>query len=123
MSEPLYSSSFTYVKQSLELEQSKEVVDLINNPAQKEATNKTLMDFYSNRITNVSLASVLNDITSFNQFVTNYKVFKGQLTIRQDSESVIVVTYPAVKYISAKVKKILAPHSLKYQDSENLPTF
>jgi hypothetical protein len=46
---------------------------------------------------NKALEPVLHTITSFNQFVTNYKVFKGQLILRTD-EKIIIVTYPSVRY-------------------------
>jgi hypothetical protein len=61
------------------------------------ATNLTLLEYYATRMKNKALEPVLHTITSFNQFVTNYKVFKGQLILRTD-EKIIIVTYPSVRY-------------------------
>jgi len=97
MSEPLFSSSFAYVKQSLELTISKEVNNL-HSKGSNQATNLTLMEYYATRMNNKALQPVLNTITSFIEFVNTYKVFKGQLTLRNDKQQIIIVTYPSVRY-------------------------
>jgi hypothetical protein len=94
----MYSSSFVYVTQSLDLIQSKEIVNLANNNLNLEATNKTLMDYYASREENPMLIPILNTIKSFVHFVQTYKVFKGNLILRPDSEKTIIVTWPKVKY-------------------------
>ena len=67
LSEPLYSSTFEYVTQSLELKQSKELNNL-NNRIDTQATNKTLIDFFANRKDN----PLLQHIPSLNEFVRNF---------------------------------------------------
>lgn len=115
MSEPLYSSTFEYVTQSLDLNQSKEIKNLIKNGPEIEATNNTLMDFYANRLEHFELIKKIRETediklnrqslnandnleTSFNQFVTQYKCVKGELKMRTNSNNVIIVTYPKVRY-------------------------
>jgi hypothetical protein len=98
LSEPHYHSSFEYITQSLELNQTREVVNLENPNQQIEATSQTLMDFYSTRNSNPVLAPIINTIQSFNSFVQKYKVTKGKLIVRPNSEKIIVVTHPKVTY-------------------------
>ena len=98
MSEPLFSSTFEYVTQSLELNQFKEMNKLTNKNGHNPATNCSLIDFYANRKSNPVLMPILESITSFYQFVINYKVTKGQLMLRKNFKKIIVVTYPKVRY-------------------------
>ena len=97
-SEPLYSSTFKYVTQSLELTQSKELNEIATSNQNNKATNKSLLDFYVQRENNPKLIHMLDEIKSFNSFVIKFKVFKNQLELRPDSENTIVVTYPKVRY-------------------------
>lgn len=115
MSEQLYSSSFEYVTQSLDLNQSKEIKNLIKNGPQTEATNNTLMDFYANRAEYFEFIKKIRESedskknrqclqkkdnleTSFNQFVIQYKCVKGELRIRTNNDKIIIVTYPKVRF-------------------------
>ena len=98
MSEPHFQSTFTYVTQSLELNQAHEVIPIETTNQNRKATNQTLMDYYAKRKENPALSLILDEIKSFNKFVIRFKVFKNQLTTRKDSESIIVVTYPKVRY-------------------------
>ena len=68
ISEPLYSSSFEYVQQSLDLNQAKEINKLSNNGNSK-ATNSTLMDFYAHRFQNDKIQSIKDTISFFYDFV------------------------------------------------------
>ena len=97
MSEPLYSSSFEYVQQSLDLNQAKELNNL-NKNGNNKATNSTLMDYYAHRFQNEQLSPILETISSFYDFVIKYKVIKGQLTPRKNNKEIIIVTYPKVRY-------------------------
>ena len=68
MSEPLYSSSFEYATQSLDLfEQSKEIYSSDNTLA----ISKTLMEFYAHRNQNLS-SETEPDQSTFYQFVQKY---------------------------------------------------
>ena len=97
ISEPLYSSSFEYVQQSLDLNQAKEINKLSNNGNSK-ATNSTLMDFYAHRFQNDKMHSIRDTISSFYDFVLQYKVIKGQLIARKNNKRIIIVTCPKVRY-------------------------
>ena len=97
MSESLFSSTFEYITQSLELNQFKEVNRLNNNNDNKLATNPSLIDFYANRKNIPVLKTELNSITSFFKFVQTYNVKKGQLHKRNDFKKVIAVFYPKVR--------------------------
>ena len=65
-SEPLYSSTFKYVTQSLELTQSKELNEISTSNQNNKATNKSLLDFYVQRENNPKLIHMLDEIKSFN---------------------------------------------------------
>ena len=69
MSEPLYHSSFEYVTQSLELNQTNEVNNITTENDESPATNKNLMNFFANRNQNEFLIPILHEISSFHQFV------------------------------------------------------
>jgi len=105
MSDSLYHSTFEYVTQSLNLNQSNELNNIINYNDESSATNKHLMKFYANRQTIPYLMPILNEIQSFNQFVTKYKVSKGKLALRINPEKIIVVTYPKVHYNPENIEK------------------
>jgi hypothetical protein len=68
-SEPLYSSTFKYVTQSLELSQSKELNSITNTNQHNKATNKSLLDFYVDRENNPQLINILDTIKSLNDFI------------------------------------------------------
>ena len=105
MSEPLYSSSFEYVQQSLDLNQAKELNNL-NKNGNNKATNSTLMDYYAHRFQNEQLSPILETISSFYDFVIKYKVIKGQLTPRKNNKEIIIVTYPKVRYNTKIIENI-----------------
>jgi hypothetical protein len=94
-SEPLYSSTFEYVKYSLELNQSR-VLKQLNKPDLPDAnvTIKSLLDHFAERSSNNLIANVNN----FHEFLKKYKIAKGELVLRRNSDKIIVVTYPKVHY-------------------------
>ena len=69
MSEPLFSSSFEYVTQSLVLTNFKELNKLSSKYGNNQATYPSLMDYYANRENVSILKPVLNNITSFYKFI------------------------------------------------------
>jgi hypothetical protein len=101
-SEPLYSSTFEYINQSLDLDQSRLVKPLYrkNTDITETATIKSLLDHFMNRLNNALIPPINNLV----EFIRKYKITKGQLTCRSNYEKVIVVTYPAVRY-NPKVKE------------------
>jgi hypothetical protein len=105
MSEPLYHSSFEYVTQSLELNQTNEVNNITTENDESPATYKNLMNFFANRNQNDFLIPILHEISSFNQFVNKFKVTKGKLTLRMNPEKIIIVTYPKVHYNPALLEQ------------------
>jgi hypothetical protein len=120
-SEPLYSSTFKYVTQSLELSQAKEMNEISNNKENQnnKATNRSLLDFYADRMNNPDLVDILDQIKSFNNFVIKFKDFKNQLKLREDSENTIIVTYPKVRYnpnIIETYKDYCFYQMIKYSD-------
>jgi hypothetical protein len=90
-SDPLYHSSFEYVVQSLDLNQSREMNNL-NSTNTTIATNQTIMDFYVNRLTNALLIHTIP--YNLIKFCLEFKVNKGQLQNRKRPEKTIIVTYP-----------------------------
>ena len=82
MSEPLFSSTFEYVTQSLELNQLREVNKLNNNNVNKLATNPSLIDFYANRKNIPVSKSELNTITRIIQFFSN--ISRKTRTVNQE---------------------------------------
>ena len=93
MSQPLYSSTFTYATQALDLFETKNEI-YTNNKTQ--AISKSLMEIYARRSDQKDLE--LEKETSFVEFIQKYKISKGQLKLRDQDKQVIVVTYPTLRY-------------------------
>ena len=94
-SEPLYQSTFEYVSQSLELNQSKQLNKLNKDPNQA-ATMKTLLDFYIHH--NLNEPYYNQKYNNFFDFVTKFKILKEKLILRKNPEKIIIVTWPKVNY-------------------------
>jgi hypothetical protein len=86
MSGPLYSSTFEYITQSLELNQSKELNNL-NNRDNTQATNKSLIDFFAHRLDNPQINQNLEEISSFYQFVKYYKVLLKTINFKEQFQT------------------------------------
>ncbi len=73
LSGPLYSSSFQYITQSLELHVSK-LVKIHNNKENSDSvTNKSLIERYSHRAENAFMFE-----GNLYDFVKKFKIFKGK---------------------------------------------
>ena len=90
-SEPLYHSSFEYVTQSLELNQSKQL-NLFNKDTSQPATIKTLLDYFFHR--NLNEPYFNQKYINLFEFVTKFKTLKDKLVIRKNPEKIIIVTWP-----------------------------
>jgi hypothetical protein len=121
MSQPLYSSTFTYATQALDLFETKNEI-YTNNKTQ--AISKSLMEIYARRSDQKVLE--LEKETSFVEFIQKYKISKGQLKLRDQDKQVIVVTYPTLRYnpnIESIYKEYCYYQMIKYSSwhIEDLP--
>ena len=99
MGEPLYSSTFMYKTYSLDFG-NREIHNLHNSNAEDlSATKWNMLDFFGNRYTNPKLDdNDLATLTSFIEFVKYFDCPNGVLKRRSNSENLIIMTIPRVKY-------------------------
>ena len=93
-SEPLYSSTFSYVSQNLEL--STRQLNFDKNSS--SLVKKNLLDFYADRDTDEFLKVHLSSISSLIGFVMKFVIVCGVLKLRYKPELVVVTTTPRVRY-------------------------
>ena len=125
LGDPLYHSSFTYVKQSLDLYERE--INMEEEDDQQPATKKNMMDFYANRHKEPFLISHVTTIKHFLDFVTRFTLLKGKIVLRPKPEKTVVITNPKCRYNPKDIeshKKYCYYQMIKYSDwkKEDIPT-
>ncbi len=102
LSEPLYSSSFSYVYLSLDIN-SKQIK--ITNNDEDNITSKSLTDYFANRYNDSIVKDELDNIFNIIDFAKIFSVKKDKLVKNPSPELIVVITRPTVKFIPNDINK------------------
>ena len=99
LSEPSYHSEFTPVYLNLNVDIKEIQIENFQEDDTESMTiyKKTLIDFFSNRYLISSLESDLNSIIHLLDFSQKYKVNKNKLEKRNNSQKIIVISFPKIR--------------------------
>ncbi len=97
MGEPLYHSSFEYVKHSLELD-NREINSAKSTKNNDWATKKSFFDKYASRYSDPALVPYLTQNMNFCDFAKQFSYIAGNLSIRSNPDAIVFITYPKVNY-------------------------
>ena len=92
----MYHSSFNYIYLSTDLFTKELNLDK-NIPDDAEATKKSIVDFYANRLNDPRLQNSLENIYNLIDFARKFTVKKNQLVLREDPDKTVIITFPKVK--------------------------
>ena len=99
LSEPSYHSEFTPVYLNLNIDIKEIQIENFQEEESESLTvyKKSLIDFYSNRNSVPSLALAVNTILHLLDFVQKYKLNKNKLEQRNNTNKIIVISFPKLR--------------------------